>query len=179
MTIIRCAECKHWERRDSPPQENEDGVAMGRCRLAEQSDGQTPTRLQVSGEGAELSTAADFGCNLGETPGPADQETPGDQETTPEDFWTVTVPRIEQALAERNPGGIERFKDLSTLLSNLQDYTDAIRASMTGMDPECPLEEAVFGDSHMEETIQLLRTLPTMPEEPPRQTGQRSGPEAG
>ena len=88
-----------------------------------------------------------------------------------EDVWKEKIPRIKLAVAERAPHYADRVDNLASLLSYLQDYHEAVLASIEGYDAEdedAPDSESAFGDSTMEEFISLIRSLPTIPADIPR-----------
>ena len=101
-------------------------------------------------------TRADFGCNAAVSQYPEDNE----------DLWKERIPRIRRAVAERAPEFSQRVDNLARLLSYLEDYHQAVLASIDGYDPDDPERpdfESTFGDSTMEEMIGLIRSLPTIP----------------
>ena len=98
---------------------------------------------------------------------------PGQPEPTRDTFWTTVVPPIRHRLEQQNSQDLHRLRQLATLLSNLEIYQESIQATIEGLDPDDPSPEAVYGDEIMEETINMLRTLLTIPARLPDNIGQR------
>ena len=150
-------DCVHWQK---PADIDDNTVAV--CRLAGDAAKSAPLAPlplnQIPGHDPNLAlvTRADHGCNAGLSHY-ADEN---------EDVWKEKIPRIKRAVAERTPHYSERVDNLASLLSYLQDYHDAVLASIEGYDPEdqdAPDIESTIGDSTMEEFISLIRSLPTIP----------------
>ena len=168
---ISCRDCVHWNK---PEETDDDTVAV--CRLAGDAAKNAPlspvSLSMIPGHDPDLAlvTRADHGCNAGLSHY-ADEN---------EDLWTEKIPRIKRAVAESTPHYADRVDNLAHLLSYLEDYHEAVLASIKGYDPEdedTPGSESSFGDSTMEEFIDLIRSLPTIPADIPAHLLQRQAPE--
>ena len=91
-----------------------------------------------------------------------------------QDFWETRVPGIRTKLEEREPEVLPRLEQLASLKATLDAYSEALESSIIGCDPDDPGPEAVFGDTPMEETIELLRTLSTIRAEIPGDVMERA-----
>ena len=98
---------------------------------------------------------------------------PDQPDPTRDTFWTTIVPPIQQRLEQQNSPNLHRLRQFAKLLSNLEIYQESIQATIEGLDPDDPGPEAVYGDEIMEETIDMLRTLLTIPARLPDDIGQR------
>lgn len=154
---IICRDCVHWDAG-----EDREVARTAPCTLASRREPQPPMIPVAIGpipggeQSLTLVTRADFGCNAAISRYPEDNE----------DLWKERIPRIRQAVAERTPEFSQRVNNLAHLLSYLEDYHQAVLASITGYDPDDPERpdfESTFGDSTMEEMIGLIRSLPTIP----------------
>ena len=170
---ITCRDCVHWDAG-----ENREDANTAPCTLASKPELQPPmipaaaSPMPGGEQSLTLVTRADFGCNAAVSRYPEDNE----------DIWKERIPRIRQAVAERTPEFSQRVNNLAHLLSYLEDYHQAVLASINGYDPDDAERadfESTFGDSTMEEMIELIRSLPTIPaqiEVPARFTGQEDAP---
>ena len=79
--------------------------------------------------------------------------------------WADKIGEIQDKIEAQTPEYLDRYDDLVWLRARLMDYTEAIEATILGYDPDNPGPEAVFGDTTLEETIEIMATLPTVPED--------------
>ena len=77
--------------------------------------------------------------------------------------WADKIGEIRDKMEAQTPVYLDRYDDLVWLRARLMDYTEAIEATILGYDPDDPGPEAVFGDTTLEETIEVMATLPTVP----------------
>ena len=80
-----------------------------------------------------------------------------------EQEFSDTIREIRAKLTEREPEHLPRFDDVVKLRGTLMDYIDSLAATIESYNPDNPGPESVYGDSILEETIELMRTLPTIP----------------
>lgn len=155
---ITCNDCVHWQgQRDS------EDAPSAVCSLAGNPEHDHPMSAVNLDSGSSEQTSAlalvtspEYGCNAAVSRH-ADEN---------EKLWEERIPRIKKAVEERAPHYSQRVQQLSSLLAYLEDYHDAVLASINGYDPEDedpPKFESAFGDETMEEMIALIRTLPTIP----------------
>ena len=77
--------------------------------------------------------------------------------------WSDKIEEIREAIITRTPEYLDRYDDLVWLRARLMDYEEALEATILGYDPADPGPEAVFGDTTLMDTIEVMATLPTVP----------------
>ena len=85
-----------------------------------------------------------------------------DSEATPW-RWSDKIEEIRKEVVALTPEYLDRYDELVWLRARLLDYVEAIEATILGYDPSDPETEAVFGDTTLMETIEVIMTLPTVP----------------
>lgn len=85
-----------------------------------------------------------------------------DSEATPR-RWSDKIEEIRNEVIALTPKYLDRYDELVWLRARLLDYVEAIEATIMGYDPRDPGPEAVFGDTTLMETIEVMTTLPTVP----------------
>ena len=77
--------------------------------------------------------------------------------------WSDKIEEIREAIIARTPEYLDRYDELVWLRARLMDYEEAIEATILGYDPADPGPEAVFGDTTLMDTIEVMATLPPVP----------------
>lgn len=152
-----CRDCVHWQGYQKSADD-----AMAVCSLAGNPEFDHPMApVNLDGDipaivpTLALVTKADFGCAAAVSRFAEENE----------NLWKEKIPRITQAVADQTPQHSGRIRELAGLLAYLEDYHEAVTASIEAYDPEDSENagtESSFGDSTMEEMIALIRTLPTI-----------------
>ena len=157
-----CNQCTYWNQDDGAVSPTGDGKLWGKCTLPETAAKRATIALK--GE-AILLTAGEHGCKagvsrLGKQDAGAKQDARADPERT--EFWTDIVPPVRAKVEGITPEKAGRLNELTNLLDQLEEYAEALEASIIHLDPAAPRPESTFGDGPMEETIVMMRTLPTI-----------------
>ena len=74
--------------------------------------------------------------------------------------WSDKIEKIREEVIDLTPEYLDRYDELVWLRARLLDYVEAIEATILGYDPSDPGPEAIFGDTTLMETIEVLATLP-------------------
>ena len=77
--------------------------------------------------------------------------------------WSDKIEEIREDVIALTPEYLDRLDELVWLRARLLDYVEAIEATILGYDPSDPGPEAVFGDTTLMETIEVMANLPTVP----------------
>ena len=77
--------------------------------------------------------------------------------------WAERITEIRAKVVEKTPERLDRFDELTSLRTLLLDCVESVQSTILDYDPDDPHPESLYGDTTIEDTMELLRTLPTSP----------------